>query len=208
MDSTESSILLSPGEFSVFKQQVTAIFPNLICSEQECFTDNINVTCSNFTSKFPSLGLQLGSQVYHMPSSAYCLDYAIGGLVVLAVGQSTNGYVLGTTFLRNFEAVLNLADTSITLAVSPYAPVGVDIKAAPVAPLINWSPYGIPWYFWLEIAIAIALIVILILITCLRCRHSSRNIVQLNANGEEIEVQLSDEEEKVSPTFNQKLALP
>lgn len=34
IDSTESSILLSPSEYAFFKANVTSVFPKLICSEQ------------------------------------------------------------------------------------------------------------------------------------------------------------------------------
>jgi hypothetical protein len=193
----------------MFTFQVKSVYSRLVCSEQQCFANDQNVTCATFASSFPLLQIQISTNLFSLPPSAYCSDYALGGTFVLGVGSSRSSYVLGTTFIRNFYTQLNLDDSSISFGVSPYAPSGVVIGDAPAptesAP-INWNPLGIPWYFWLEIAIAIIMVIILVVIACLRCRHQRSSIVQLDTDGDEIEIEVTDLDK--TPTFSQGLVLP
>lgn len=196
LDSNQQSILLAESEFTKFKSTVQAIFANLTCTTTECYTDDTSVTCSNFTSKFPSLEIQIDRQVYSMPSSAYCLDYAVGGQFVLAVGSTLgSNYILGLTFMRAFYTEFDLQDAAVTLAVNSYAPSGTSIYKAK----FNWDYFGIQWVGLVLIIAGIVLCVTLVII----CRRAAK---KKNARGSSIYYEIdSNKKRAMKDEFNNRL---
>jgi hypothetical protein len=108
-DSSYESILLSQSEFDKFKEAVTSVYANLTCTGLQCYANDPSVTCSNFTSSFPLIEIQIDKQVYALPPLAYCFDYALGGTFMLGVGTTIgSNYILGTTFMRAFYTEFDL----------------------------------------------------------------------------------------------------
>lgn len=50
IDSSTESILLTNEQFLNFTAIATSIHPDLICGPNLCYSDNVDVTCSNFTN--------------------------------------------------------------------------------------------------------------------------------------------------------------
>ena len=85
---------------------------------------------------------------------------------MLAVGStSANNYILGTAFMRNFYTQLNLASSSVTFAVSSYAPKNTLLEFAK----IKWVWFGIEWYYWLAMVGGGLLIIIGLIVLIFYC---------------------------------------
>lgn len=134
-----------------------------------------------------------------MPSSAYCLDYAVGGQFVLAVGSTLgSNYILGLTFMRAFYTEFDLQDVAVTLAVNAYAPSGTSIYKAK----FNWDYFGIQWVGLVLIIAGIILCVTLVII----CRRAAK---KKNARGSSIYYEIdSNKKRAMKDEFNNRLTEP
>jgi hypothetical protein len=72
--------------------------------------------------------------------------------------------------MRNFYTQLNFASSSVTFAVSSYAPKNTQLEFAK----IKWVWLGIEWYYWLAMVGGGLLIIIgLVVLICCLCKRKA-----------------------------------
>jgi len=81
----------------------------------------------------PDLTITLNSNEYTIPPAGYVLsgltaEIGVGCIIAISPVSDLQGmYILGDTFLRNFDTIFNYEQKSVSFSVSSNAPAGVTI---------------------------------------------------------------------------------
>ena len=133
LDTGLDHIYLGKSDYEFIKKQLEADFPDDFDCNKFAYCLSEQNFCDVYTRNMSSLMIQLQENYYTLPPEAYTYSTtdkwgSRNCIVAISYEVSSEKYMLGNSFLRNFVTTFDFDKGEIRLAVNKNAPSGVTIE--------------------------------------------------------------------------------
>jgi len=136
VDTSARFILMAEADYNAFTAMVTKASSDFNCtSTVDAYCFSTKNTCNTYWDVLVPITISLSNSTYTIMPEGYTLSdepdipCAIG---ISSLPNTSNMYVLGEIFMRNFITTFNYKDNTVSFAVNVNAPVGT--KATSLGP--------------------------------------------------------------------------